>query len=47
MPTLMRLLSILAVIAGLGWGALYWVATSVEPVERDMSFRVPPEKFLK
>jgi phage shock protein PspC (stress-responsive transcriptional regulator) len=46
MPTLMRLLTIVAVLFGLGWGALYWVATSVEPVERDMSFRVPPERFL-
>lgn len=46
MPTLMRLITIVVVLVGLGWGALYWVANAVEPAERDMSFRVPAEKFL-
>jgi phage shock protein PspC (stress-responsive transcriptional regulator) len=46
MPTLMRLLAIVAVLFGIGWGTLYWVARSVEPEQRDMSFRVPPERFL-
>lgn len=47
MPTLVRLLTLLAVICGLGWGGMWWLANSVQPAERDMVLRVPSERFAK
>ncbi|MGR7996155.1 MULTISPECIES: hypothetical protein [unclassified Xanthobacter] len=47
MPTLFRLIVVLAILAGLGYGALWALATMVEPQPRDISFTVPPERIGK
>ncbi|UJX46010.1 hypothetical protein D7006_15725 [Xanthobacter sp. YC-JY1] len=47
MPTLFRILVVLAVLGGLGYAALWALATRVEPQERELSFTVAPEKIGK
>jgi hypothetical protein len=46
MPSLLRLLTTLAIIAGLIYGGLYALANFVQPHPRDMSVSIPPTKFL-
>ena len=45
MPTLFRLLTVIAVIAGIVYGAMYALATFVEPNVGEMTVRVPPERL--
>jgi hypothetical protein len=47
MPSLLRLLTVLGVICGLGYGAMYALATFVSPKPREISVTVPPDKFVK
>ena len=41
MPSLLRFLTILAVLGGLGFGAVYALATFVKPATREMVTPVP------
>lgn len=45
MPTLFRLLTVFAVIAGIVYGAMYALATFVEPNVGEITVRVPPERL--
>jgi hypothetical protein len=45
MPTLIRLLVYLAVIAALGYGAMFALATFVEPRQKEIIVDIPPEKL--
>jgi hypothetical protein len=45
MPTLFRLLTIIAVIVGIVYGAMYALATFVEPNIGEMTVRIPPERL--
>ncbi|MEM1047173.1 MAG: histidine kinase [Pseudomonadota bacterium] len=45
MPTLTRLVVIVAVTVGVIYGALYALANYVEPNPREMIFRIPPERL--
>ena len=45
MPTLFRFLAALAVIAGLGFAAMFALATFVEPEPREMSVTIPASKL--
>lgn len=45
MPSLMRFLTALATIAGLGYASLYALATFVTPRARDMSVTIPAQKL--
>lgn len=45
MPTLFRFLTVLAVLGGIGFGALVALATLVTPEQREMSVPVPPARF--
>lgn len=45
MPTLFRFLTIIAIIAGIVYGAMYALATFVEPRTGEITVRVPPEKL--
>jgi uncharacterized membrane protein YpjA len=47
MPTTFRLLSILAAIAGLAYGLLYYLANGLAPAPAEAVIIVPPEKFAK
>ncbi len=45
MPTLFRLLVTLGVIAGLVYGAMFALATYVEPRKGEMTVRIPPDRL--
>ncbi|MFL6811557.1 MAG: histidine kinase [Bradyrhizobium canariense] len=47
MPTLFRFLTVVGIIAGLGYGALFALANFVNPKPREMTVTIPPDKFLK
>ena len=46
MPTLFRLIVILAILAGLGYGGMWALATFVEPEQREMSTNIPPTRLM-
>jgi len=47
MPSLFRLLTVIAVIAGVVYGAIFALANFVTPKPREMTVTVPADKFLK
>ena len=47
MPSLLRFLTIVAIIAGLGYAAMFALANFVEPKPRDITVTVPPDRFVK
>lgn len=47
MPSLIRLLVILGIIGGIGYGTLWAFANLVQPHTREMSIVVPSDRFAK
>jgi hypothetical protein len=47
MPSLFRLLTIIAIIAGAVYGGLFALAHFVQPKTREISVTIPPDKFFK
>ncbi len=47
MPSLFRFLTVVAMIVGIVYGALYALANFVSPKSREMTVTIPPDKFLK
>ncbi|MCT8998013.1 histidine kinase [Chelativorans intermedius] len=47
MPTLFRLLTILAVLAGLFYGGMFALATFVQPKRVEMTVDVPTDELLR
>lgn len=47
MPSLFRFLTVVAIIGGVIYGGIYALANFVKPKPREMSFIVPPDKFVK
>jgi hypothetical protein len=47
MPTLMKLLAVVGVIAGIAYAAMFALATFVDPKPREMVVTVPPDRFVK
>lgn len=45
MPSLMRFLAVLGVLAGLVWGGMAALVAFVEPQPREMSQTVPPNRL--
>ncbi len=45
MPTLFRLVLILAVLVGVAYAGMFALATFVEPQPREMSHTLPPAKL--
>ena len=45
MPTLFRLLALIAVVAGIAVGAMFALATFVDPEPREMSVTIPNSKL--
>jgi hypothetical protein len=46
MPTLMRFLTVVVVLAALAGAAMVYLATMVEPNTREMTIRIPPSKLV-
>jgi phage shock protein PspC (stress-responsive transcriptional regulator) len=47
MPSLIRLLTVIAILCGVVYGGLYSLAHFVQPSAREMSISVSPTKFYK
>jgi cobalamin synthase len=47
MPSLFRFLTVVGVIAGVIYGAIFALANFVHPKPREMIVTIPPDKFLK
>ena len=47
MPSLFRFLTVVAIIVGVAYGAIYALANYVNPKPREMTVTIPPDKFLK
>jgi hypothetical protein len=47
MPSLFRFLTVVAVIVGVVYGAIFALANFVNPKPREMSISIPADKFLK
>jgi hypothetical protein len=44
-PTLFRFLAVIAVLAGLGFAAVFYLANFVEPETRDITVTIPPNRM--
>lgn len=47
MPTLLRFLTVVAVLAGLGYAGVFALANFVKPKPRPMTVTITPDKFVK
>ena len=47
MPSLLRLLAVIAFLCALVYGGLYSLAHFVQPKPREISVTIPPSKFFK
>ena len=47
MPSLIRFLVVVALLAGLGFGALWALANLVEPQPREMTVTIPTDRLGK
>ena len=47
MPSLLRFLAVIAIIVGLGYAAIFALATFVDPKPRDITVTVPQDRFVK
>ena len=47
MPSLFRLLTVVGIIAGIGYGVVFALANFVNPKPREMTVTIPPDRFQK
>jgi hypothetical protein len=47
MPSLLRFLLVLGLLAGAGYGAIYALAYWYDPKPREITISVPPDRFTK
>jgi hypothetical protein len=47
MPSLLRILLVLCMLAGAAYGAMYALANLYNPKPREITVSVPPDKFSK
>ncbi|MCZ7660218.1 MAG: histidine kinase [Xanthobacteraceae bacterium] len=47
MPSLFRLLMVLGLLGGFAYGAMFALATFVQPQQRDMTISIPAAKLNK
>jgi hypothetical protein len=47
MPSLIKLLTVVGVIAAVGYGAMFALAHYVNPRSREIVVNVPPDRFVK
>jgi hypothetical protein len=47
MPSLIRLLMVLGVLGGFAYGAIFALATMVEPKPREITVTIPPDRLAK
>jgi hypothetical protein len=47
MPTLFRFILVLGILGGVGYGAMFALATFVQPQPREITVTIPQDKFYK
>lgn len=47
MPSLFRFLTVVGIIAGIGYGVVFALANFVNPKPREMTVTIPPDRFQK
>ena len=47
MPSLLRLLAVIAILCAAVYGGVYALAHYVQPKPREISVSIPPDKFFK
>ena len=47
MPSLLRILAVVGIIAGIGYGVIFTLAYLVDPKPREISVTVPADRFYK
>ena len=47
MPSLFRFLTLIGVLGGLIYSAMYMLATFADPKPREITVSIPPDKFAK
>jgi hypothetical protein len=47
MPSLVRFLSVIAIVAAIIYAGVYALAHFVQPKSREITVSIPPEKFFK
>jgi hypothetical protein len=47
MPSLIRFLTLVAVLVGLIYGGIFALATFFDPEPREITVTIPPDKFQK
>jgi hypothetical protein len=47
MPSLFRFLTLIGVVGGLAYGAMFALATWFDPKPREITVTIPPDKFAK
>lgn len=47
MPSLFRLLTLIGVLGGLTYGAMFMLASWFAPQSREITVSVPPDRFAK
>jgi phage shock protein PspC (stress-responsive transcriptional regulator) len=47
MPSLVRLLTVVAILCAAVYGGLYALAHFVQPKTREITVSIPPDKFFK
>ena len=47
MPSLFRFLLVVGIVAGIGYGVMYVLASFIKPATREMTVTVPPDRFYK
>ena len=47
MPSLLRLLAVIAILCAAVYGGLYALAHYVQPTSREISVTIAPDKFFK
>lgn len=47
MPTLIRLLTVIVILIGVAYGAMFALATFVEPNTTEMTITIPDERFAE
>jgi len=47
MPSLFRFLTVIGIVGGLVFGAMFALATLYDPTPREITVSIPPDKFSK
>ena len=47
MPSLFRFLTLVAIVGGVIYGAMFLLATFYDPPQREITVTIPPDQFAK